>query len=883
MPGVRSFAVLPALPEPLRDLELIAGNMFWSWNREYVELFKRIDCNLWNACGHNPVKLLGTVSQARLEALAENEGFLGELRGAAEKLRSYVERPTWYEKVCSSNNEPLIAYFSAEFGVHECLRIYAGGLGILAGDHLKSASDLGIPLVGVGLMYQKGYFRQYLNIDGWQQEVYHENDFYNMPIELVRKESGRALRISVEYPGRCVVAQIWRVSVGRVKLYLLDTNVRGNSSGDRMITSSLYGGDRELRIRQEIMLGIGGLKALSAMGINPTVCHMNEGHAAFMALERVRDLRASKNMTFDEAVEAARAGNVFTIHTPVKAGLDEFSVELMDKYFGHYFPNLGINRSRFLGLGRMLPDDENEAFKMPVLALRLSSYVNGVSRLHGEISRGMWGSLWPGVPTDEVPITSITNGIHIKTWISDEMNKLYERYLGPRWADEALDRSVWDNVEQISDAEFWQIHQRCKEQLIAFARSRLKAQMQRRGTYHTELNHADEVLDPGVLTIGFARRFVSYKRGNLLLKDPQRLVKLLTDPQRPVQIVFAGKAHPKDNQGKDIIRDIIHFARQYNVRRRIVFLENYDIDMARILVRGVDIWLNNPRRPMEASGTSGMKAAMNGVLNMSTLDGWWCEGYTPEGGWVIGDGEDYDNSDYQDMVESQAIYNMLENEAIPLFYTRSADNLPRGWINRVKNSIKWIAPRFNTHRMVAEYTRRFYNPSAARYRYLTAEAMARARAFSKWKSEIRQAWPEIAVKDVVMEINGGEGGEQLDPRQPQLKVGSTLNVRALIKLGSVRPEDVSVELYHGPVDIWGNIREGASVRMGCERAAEAQGEYWFVGAMPCTRTGQHGVAVRLLPMHSDLTNPHELGLILWEKPVETQNGELAECEEAFQG
>ena len=864
MPTVRSFTILPALPETLEDLETIAKNMFWSWNPEFVELFKRIDGNLWLACGHNPVRLLGNVSQARLDALAENEGFLGQLKRASEKLQSYLHSPTWYEKVCPKCTKPVIAYFSAEFGLHECLPIYAGGLGILAGDHLKSASDLGVPLVGVGLLYQKGYFRQYLNVDGWQQEIYVENDFYNLPIELVRKESGRPLTISVEYPGRCVIAQIWCVSVGRVKLYLLDTNVPANSPMDRMITSSLYGGDRELRIRQEIMLGIGGLKALTAMDITPTVCHMNEGHAAFMALERIRELRSAMNMTFDEAVEATKSGNIFTIHTPVKAGLDEFKVELMDKYFGGYFTKLGINRKRFLALGRVLSDDDSEPFKMPVLAIRLSSYTNGVSKLHGHISRGIWGSLWPGVPVEEVPIISITNGIHIKNWLSEEMDSLYERYLGPNWADDTMNKPLWEAVDQIPDEGFWRIHQRCKEQLIVFARNRLKAQMQRRGTYHTQLHQADEVLDPEALTIGFARRFASYKRGNLLLKDPRRLIKLLKNNEKPVQIIFAGKAHPKDTEGKDIIRQIIHFANQHEVRRRIVFLEDYDIDIARVLVRGVDVWLNNPRRPMEASGTSGMKSAVNGILNMSTFDGWWCEGYTPDGGWVIGAGESYEDKDYQDMVESQAIYDVLENEVVPLFYARSADNLPRAWIRRVKNSIKWIAPRFNTHRMVAEYTRRFYNPSAAKWRYLTAEACARARAFSSWKSDLQKAWPELAVKDVTMEIKNGDGMEPLNPKKPQLKVGTQLYVRALVKLGTIKPDDVAVELYHGLVDTWENIRDGSAVRMEYEQASELEGEHWFIGSMPCKKTGQHGVSVRILPRHDYLVSPYEMGLILWE-------------------
>ncbi len=867
MTTVRSFTVIPTLQDTLSELETVSKNMFWSWNAEFVELFKRIDSNLWAACEHNPIKLLGSISQAKLDALAENPGFVSQLQRVRDKLQAYLEKPTWYERVCTESTEPIIAYFCAEFGIHECLPIYAGGLGILAGDHLKSASDLGVPLVGIGLLYQKGYFRQYLNIEGWQQEKYTENDVFNMPMELVRKESGRALTISVEYPGRCVVARIWCVTIGRVKLYLLDTNVAANSPMDRLITSSLYGGDKELRIRQEIMLGIGGMKALSAIGIKPTVCHMNEGHAAFMALERIRELRSANNISFDEAVEATKTGNVFTIHTPVKAGLDEFRVELMDKYFASYFPNIGINRQRFLSLGRILPDDENETFKMPVLALKLSSFTNGVSKLHGEVSRGIWGSLWPGVPMKEVPLESVTNGIHIETWLSDEMNSLFERYLGPHWADEeTIDKALWKTVDQIPDEEIWQIHKRCKEQLIVFTRNRLKAQMQRRGTYHTELNHAEEVLEPDALTIGFARRFADYKRGNLLLKDPQRLIKLLTNQDRPLQIIFAGKAHPKDTGGKDIIRQIVNFANQNEVKRRIVFLENYDTDIARYLVRGVDVWLNNPRRPMEASGTSGMKAAVNGVLNMSTADGWWCEGYVPEGGWLIGPDENHENGEYQDTVESQAIYEMLENEVIPLYYTRSADNLPRAWIRRVKNSIKWIAPRFNTHRMVAEYTRRFYNVADAKWRYMTAQDCSKAKKLTNWKYNIRQIWPDLAVKDVVMEVqNDNNDIEELNPKQPQLKVGSQLSVRTLVKLGRMIPQDVSVELYYGPIDTWENIQDGTPVKMNYQAAAEQEGEHWFTGKCPCNQTGQHGVAVRILPKHPDLINQYEMGLILWEK------------------
>ncbi len=551
MPSVRSFTVLPALPESLAPLETLAKNLYWSWNPQFIELFKRIDPALWAACGHNPVKLLGNVAQPRLEALSQNESFLNELHRISESLGSYLNTPTWFQKVCGNPSDVVIAYFSAEFGLHECLPIYAGGLGILAGDHLKSASDLGIPIIGVGLMYQKGYFRQRLNIDGWQQEEYTENDLFNMPAELVRKESGRPLTISVDYPGRTVQAQVWSISVGRLKLYLLDANIPANSPGDRLITSSLYGGDRELRMRQEILLGIGGLKTLMAMDINPTVCHMNEGHAAFMALERIRQLRSTTNMTFEEAVEATRSGNVFTTHTIVKAGLDEFEVDLMDKYFGGYFPHLGINRRQFLALGRMLPDDDNEPFKMPVLAIKLSSYLNGVSKLHGQISREVWGSLWPGLPAREVPIISITNGIHLRTWLSDEVSSLYDRYLGPTWSQSVFDKSVWDQVHQIPDEELWSAHQRCKDQLIVFARKRLMGQMARRGTCQGELRQAEEVLDPEALTIGFARRFVAYKRGDLLLRDTERLVRLAQQHRsaRPDHLRRQGASQGQLRQG----------------------------------------------------------------------------------------------------------------------------------------------------------------------------------------------------------------------------------------------------------------------------------------------------------------------------------------------
>ena len=866
MQKIRNFTVLPSLPESLRLLKVIAHNMFWSWNPEFIELFRQIDQEKWEQCGHNPVKLLGLVSQTRFNDLAAKQGYIYQLKQAQEKLDRYLNSSGWFDKIWGKAPKPVIAYFSLEFGIHESLPVYAGGLGILAGDHLKSASDLGLPIVGVGLMYQKGYFRQYLNADGWQQERYEDNDFYNMPVELVKKKSEKPLTIKLAFPQRQVIAQIWKVTVGRVKLFLLDTNIGANSEKDRLITSALYAGDSEMRIQQEILIGIGGFKTLLAMGLEPAVCHMNEGHAAFMALERIRHLCTMKNLSFDEALEATKLSNIFTVHTPVKAGNDEFSPELMGKYFNSYFPKLGLNKNQFLALGRVDSAKDSENFKMPVLALQTSAYRNGVSKLHGKVSRSMWADLWPKLPVAEVPIQSVTNGIHVKSFVSPELDQLYERYLGFNWAEEIADESLWQNVEQVPDEELWRIHQRNKENLISFVRKQIKKQMQRRGTYHTELGWAEEVLDPEALTIGFARRFASYKRGNLLLKDPERFIRLLNKSEKPVQIIYAGKAHPNDEQGKEIIRQLIHFAARNDVRRRLVFLEDYNIDIARYLIQGVDIWLNNPRVPMEASGTSGMKAAVNGALNVSTLDGWWCEGYTLNGGWVIGAGETYDDYDYQDKVESEAIFNLFENEIVPLFYTRSADNLPRAWIHRMKNSIKWIAPRFNTHRMVAEYAGRFYKPAAQMWQSFAESGMEKAKNIAAWKSKIRQEWNNIKIEDVNVLVRNGESAVPLDGNIVSLEVGAELQITANVRLGGLTPQDVSVQIYHGVVDSWGNINQGSVKHMENANTEQNVKEnlHQFSGTIKCARSGKCGFAIRVMPKHEDLVESFEPGLITWE-------------------
>jgi starch phosphorylase len=848
MRKVRTFTVAPSLPKKLGCLRELAFNLSWTWDHETIDLFRRLGRDLWEECYHNPVLMLGRISQERLRAVAVDDGFVAHMERVCQNLFDYMQAETWYRKTFGRPDKPRIAYFSAEFGITECLPIYSGGLGVLAGDHLKSASELGVPLVGMGLLYQEGYFSQYLNADGWQQEAYPINDFYNLPLTLVRREDGSPITVTVDLPDRAVTIQIWRMQVGRVPLYLLDSNVPANSREDQDITDALYGGGTETRIKQEIVMGIGGIRALDALGLTPDVCHMNEGHSAFLGLERIRLLMCGQGLSFEEAREAAAAGTVFTTHTPVPAGIDIFPEELVDRYFRHYYPALGLTRDQFLALGRENPGDGGRGFNMAVLAIRLATMVNGVSQLHGSVARKMWQHMWPGVPAHEIPIDAITNGIHARSWISHDMAGLFDRYLGPRWVSEPADQTAWQWVERIPDEELWRTHERRRERLVAFARRRLATQLKRRGAPPGEVAQAAEVLNPDALTIGFARRFATYKRATLLFRDAERLVGLLSHPEQPVQIIFAGKAHPHDDGGKAFIKEIIHQARHDELRNHIVFLEDYDMNVARYLVEGVDVWLNTPRRPREASGTSGMKATANGVLNLSIIDGWWAEAYTPEVGWAIGRGEEYDDIVYQDAVESAALYDVLEKEVVPLFYARGRDGLPRGWIAKMKASMGTLAPFFNTNRMVAEYTTSFYLPAAERYWHLAEENAAHARELAAWKRRVHQNWPRIRVTEVEADADA-------------LEVGDILHVRARIMLGQLTADDVVVQLYQGMVDDRGDVPKGAPITMEAQDAKD--GLYTFSGAIPCRNSGRFGFAVRILPCHHDLVHPFEPGLILW--------------------
>lgn len=851
---VATVHIVPNLPKPLSRLNELAYNLRWSWDQDTIGLFRRLDRDLWESTGHNPVWMLGLIDQSRLEALTEDQAFMSMFNRVCRDFDDYMStKDTWYAHNHGTADKPFIAYFSMEFGLTECLQNYSGGLGVLSGDHLKSASDLGVPLVGVGLLYQEGYFRQYLNADGYQQESYPINDYANLPVTQQYDADGKPMRVSVPMPGRELYAAVWKVQVGRVPLYLLDTNIPENTrEEDRNLTDQLYGGDRRTRIRQEILMGIGGIRALDKLDLRPKICHMNEGHAAFLSLERARVFMQENDVTFWQAKEITSAGNIFTTHTPVPAGLERFGFDLIDEHFTDYYRELGLSRQEFIDLGREHMGDY-ELFSMPVLALKMSAKANGVAELHGVVSRNLWQWMYPGTPESEIPITSITNGVHIQTWISNEMSQLFDRYLAPRWRTEEWDSAVWEDVDTIPDTELWRTHERRRERLIAFTRARLRMQLLRRGAPPHEVEAADEVLDPDALTIGFARRFATYKRATLIMKDVERLKAILNNAERPVQFIFAGKAHPHDTGGKELIRQITNLARTAEFRHRMVFLEDYDMQVARYLVQGVDVWMNTPRRPKEASGTSGMKVIYNGGLNFSILDGWWAEGYDPSLGWAIGNGEEYPEYewDHQDFVESEALYNVLEHDIVPLYYDRARDNLPREWVQRIKNSMRKLAPFFTTARMVQEYTDEAYIPFYKLEASLTTPTLERGLEYAAWRARLDHAWAQVKV-------------EKVDVSENLLKVGADLLVTASVQLGPLQPTDVQVQLYYGQLTPRGEIGSPATaLNMELVGANGSSGSYTFKANVHYDTSGERGLSVRILPNNESLPTPFQPGMIRW--------------------
>ncbi|MCU0275880.1 MAG: alpha-glucan family phosphorylase [Acidobacteria bacterium] len=846
MGNFRKFKVVPDLPEKLKPLLEIAGNLWLTWNPEAIKLFITLDGDLWERSQHNPMRMLGEISQEKLEELTHDEGFLSEVQRVGEQLDQYLH----LVRGINHAQQVSIAYFSAEYGLSDTLPIYSGGLGILSGDHIKAASDLNFHFHGVGLLYQLGYFQQYLNMDGWQQDFYQVNDFHNMQVQEVMRPDGTPLEVELDFPGRRVFLRVWRILVGRVTIYMLDSNHEKNSDHDRRLTAQLYGGNPEMRLQQEIILGIGGVKMLDALGIQVTAVHMNEGHSAFTPFERARVLMKDKGLSFAEALETVRQSSIFTTHTNVQAAFDVFSPEMIRAYFAPFLRELGISHSEFMAYGRVHPDNQHESFSMTVAAVKNSAFVNGVSALHAEVSRDLLKNLWPAVPPEHVPIQPLTNGIHIPSWVSFEMNDLFERYLGSKWRERQDYRDAWEKVQNIPDPELWSVHEIRRRRLIAFTRQRLHRQLLAKGASNLLISESQEALNPTALTIGFARRFATYKRAYLIFKDRERLLKILNNPERPVQLVFAGKAHPQDQAGKELIKNIIAFMSNEHLRSKIAFIEDYDINVARYLVSGVDIWLNTPQRPLEACGTSGMKAACNGVLNFSVLDGWWDEAYDLKNGWAIGNRESYTDKEYQDEVESKAIYSILEKDIIPLFYERGSDGLPREWIRMMKHSLVTIASRFNTSRMVKEYFSRFYLPASENFARLSADAFAPARELVGWKNRMRADFPQVRIEEVRADTGR------------TYKSGERFQVQADLFLGKVPPEEIRVDAYFGTMVGEDVLQNSALARLG-DVETSGEGRFRFSGFIPCGRTGSFGFKLRVTPFHPLLLDPYEMGLVLW--------------------
>lgn len=851
MPNYITYHVVPTLPAALEPLREISYNVWWTWEPAARRLFRHLDHHLWDKTNHNPVRMLQLSRQARLEELATDKTFLRELKQVHDAYHSYMARQDTYGKTgAGAALQGTVAYFSAEFGFHESIPNYSGGLGILSGDHCKSASDLNLPFVAVGLLYKHGYFRQEIDRDGLQHAISLNQNFHHLPIREVRRDNARVL-ISVRVLDRDVQAKIWELHVGRVTLYLLDTDIAENAPDDRLITAELYGGDLEMRMRQELVLGIGGIRALDALAIQPQVFHMNEGHSAFLALERIRRLVVDQSLDFYSALQIAASANVFTTHTPVPAGNDSFSREMMMRYFGGFAREVGLGFDEFFSFGqtRIKPDDP---FSMTILALRMSRHANGVSKLHGEVSRGLWKDVWLGVPANEVPITSITNGIHTKTWLAPEFSALYDKHLG-NWEENLTNQDFWRRVMDIPDAALWATHQQLKARLVDFVRERVRLQRLRVGESPESVRSAKTILDPEILTIGFARRFATYKRGALLFSDRERLFRLLSDTSKPVQFIFAGKAHPRDEGGKALIQEVYKFSREAGLQSRIVFVEDYDTYIARRMVQGVDLWLNNPLRPLEASGTSGMKAPPNGGLNLSVLDGWWCESYNGNNGWAIGSDILEGSAEFQTEADCASLYQLLENQIVPLYYAKPDGKLPIAWLQLMRESIRTVTPNFNTHRMVKEYTERLYAPAAKAYREFTADRGAAATNLSKWKTYMRRDWPQVKVEHV--EITNSD--------RQNIPVGDSLRVAARVHLGAVSPEHVRIEAYHGKL---GDADVSDPITTPLHRAQSGEGgngSYIYEGEVPAEESGAYGFSVRVLPTHPHLQQEHELRLITW--------------------
>ncbi len=830
------FNVAPAMPEKLRFLETLSYNMWWCWNSNAVELFRRINPEVWRSSNHNPLKFFTQIPQERLEELAGDSAFLSHYEEIKERF--FKEIPD--TGMCGLPvNSRSIAYFSLEYGIHESIRLYSGGLGCLAGDHLKAASSIGMPMVGVGVMYRSGYFQQYLNADGWQQEAYPENEVHRLPLKKACRGENQQVKVSLPLPEGALHATVWELDVGTVPLFLLDANIPDNPPELRRISHQLYEVDKQLRLRQELLLGLGGMKALIKLGYEPPACHMNEGHAGFVALGRISHMVKDKGYSFDEAFEITRRTNVFTTHTPVPAGNETFDRELVKRHLDALSEGLGIDAGAAVEWGMAPGQQDHHHFTMTILGLRMSRFSNAVSRLHGKVSRNMWSHLWPGRPEDEIPLDHVTNGVHLASWLSPENASLFDRYVGNEWRIKPSDKKSVKRINQVPDVELWRAHEMSRSRLIRVARDFGVSQYSRRHSTSAEISKIKSVLNHNTLTLGFARRFATYKRANLLLREPERLRAILTNPDMPVQMIFGGKAHPADEQGKRLIQEIVQFARQEDIRDKIIFLENYDIQLARYFVQGVDVWINTPRRPHEASGTSGMKAALNGVLNASILDGWWDEGYSPECGWAIGNRDEYNNEDYQDTVEAHALYNLLENEIVPLFYNRNDDDVPIEWTKKMKASMSMSMSFYTARRMLLEYRDKLYQPAMEEFGRLQENELDRTRRLVSQNKRLNKHWQEVKLSS-----------PQADRDISVLHVGETFNVTAEVHLGKLKPEEVDVQVYYGPVNPENRIVESIAEKMQ-KTLDNGEGNYTYSCEISCKKTGRYGLTARVTPAGRD--------------------------------
>ena len=846
------ITVNPQLPKRIGKLSEIANNLWWSWNTEFLRLFKMIDRDLWETCEKNPVKFLKQVSQDRLEAVADNQEFLKEYDRLAKEFDDYVtSKNTWFSNKYPENKKDLIAYFSAEYGLDQTIPIYSGGLGILSGDHLKSASDLGIPLVAVGLLYKNGYFHQKINGYGDQETEYNNIDLSNLPINPVKDENGDELKIYVKFEKRKIYLKVWQINVGRIKLYLLDSDIDENKPEDREVTLKLYGGDQEMRIKQEIVLGMGGTNLLTrALGLNPTVYHMNEGHSAFLILELIKNIIKEKKVSLEVAKDIASSKTVFTTHTPVPAGNDIFPIGLVEKYFKEFWPRLGLDREEFLKLGMKPCTDLEPGFNMGILALKVAGKKNGVSKLHGAVSRELFGDVWPEIAANESPITYVTNGIHTCSWLAPTLKELYNKYLIPYWQDNIHKNEVWENINNIPDEELWEIHQQRKIKLLNLVKENTTNRLRRSGYSYEEINDITSKLNPNALTIGFARRFATYKRATLIFRDLERITQILNNAERPVQLIFAGKAHPADKEGQDLIKRIHEISMMPQFKGKIFVLENYNIAMSRYLVSGVDVWLNNPRRPMEASGTSGQKASVNGVINFSVLDGWWAEGYNQENGWTIGTNAEFTSYEEQDDADSQSMYRTLEEKIIPTYYDKDENGLSEKWMKIMKNSITSTGGKYSTSRMLVDYTNNLYMPlcNLTKKYYENIDNVAE---FNLWKKNLYINWKDIKIT------------QKNNLNNITVDAGNNIEVKCEVKLPNISVDNIEAQCYYGKILDNGIVENVNIIPMKLTAKDEENKIYEYTTKIELRTGGNYGYTFRVMPKHEMLLDSENLNLVKW--------------------